>query len=225
MTEENLKDALQDVKLSEQKKTEILKKIKMQKGQKVSVGRREKLALATVGFACVIGVGLFYSLEHLTEGNPSGKQEELQVPAAGGKSSGEQEEIQMPAEEENAEDVAEEMVVWKVQDINKKEVMLSKCKKVGVSVESGNTIYEAEEDTRTYAFSKDCLFILNHNKESAYELTRSNKRHNSEVSRKEFCAYMISERIDAIEGDFCGPLVQITMEEGKIVRIEEVYIA
>ena len=83
MTEKMLKDALQEVKLSDDKKRQILKKVKMQKGQKVSYGRRKKLAIATVGFACVICVGFFYSLDHLTMENPSGEKEGLQMSTTG----------------------------------------------------------------------------------------------------------------------------------------------
>ena len=120
MTEKMLKDALQEVKLSDEKKRQILKKVKMQKGQKVSYGRRKKLAIATVGFACVICVGFFYSLDHLTMENPSGEKEGLQMSTTGENTS------TNDLEEENEENVVEEQIVWKVQGINKKEVVLSK---------------------------------------------------------------------------------------------------
>lgn len=220
MTEKMLKDALQEVKLSDDKKRQILKKVKMQKGQKVSYGRRKKLAIATVGFACVICVGLFYSMDHLTVENPSGEKEGLQMSTTGENTS------TNDLEEENEENVVEEQIVWKVQGINKKEVVLSKCEEVGVATESGNTIYEAEEEKQTYVFSKDCLFILS-NEEDVFELTRSNKRHNSEVSKKEFCEYMSKELSFWSKEDatICTPLVHITMKEGEIVRIQELYVA
>lgn len=226
MTEKMLKDALQEVKLSDDKKREILKKVKMQKGQKVSYGRRKKLAIATVGFACVICVGLFYSMDHLTVKNPSGEKEEIQMPTEG-----ENTDAADPVEE-NEENVAvaEELVVWNVKHINGKKVVLSKCKKVGVVEGSGNTIYEAEEEEQTYEFSKDCVFELINsgfiNRDSEIEGAVP-----VEVSRKEFCDYMRKEMSEVAsfweeQGEtICMPLVLITMKEGEIVRIEEVYVA
>lgn len=212
MTEKMLKDALQEVKLSDDKKREILKKVKMQKGQKVPYGRRKKLALATVGFACVICVGFFYSMDHLTVENPSGEKEEIQMPTEG-----ENTDAADPVEE-NEENVVEDRVVWNVRHINGKEVVLSKCEDVGVTTECGNIIYEAAEEEQTFAFSEDCVFVLVNkpNKMGAVPV---------EVSRKEFCAFIRSEQKSALESDFCAPLVYITIEEGEIVRIEELYIA
>lgn len=220
MTEKMLKDALQEVKLSDDKKREILKKVKMQKGQKVPYGRRKKLAIATVGFACVICVGFFYSMDHLTVENPSGEKEEIQMPTEG-----ENTDAADPVEE-NEENVVEDRVVWKVQHINGKKVVLSKCKKVGVVEESGNTIYEAEEEEQTFAFSKDCVFALIKSGDSGAVA--------AEVSKKEFCDYMRKELYFwSKEASFweeqgatiCTPLVLITMKEGEIVRIQELYVA